>query len=150
MYVMASEEELGYLEVPMNVSHPKMLSPWHTFSPEVLYWAARLTHSIWNPKEIYITENGCATSDVVDSDGKVFDADRVMYLRNAMGQLQRATAEGVPVKGNFVWSAFDNLEWTGGYGTRFGLIHVDFETQKRTPKMSAAWFKEAARCNAVV
>jgi beta-glucosidase len=150
MYVMASNEKLGYSEVPMNVSHPKMLSPWHTFSPEVLYWASRLTHSIWHPKEIYITENGCAASDVVDSDGRVFDADRVMYLRSAMGQLQRATTEGVPVKGNFVWSAFDNLEWTGGYGTRFGLIYVDFETQKRTPKMSAAWFKEAARCNAVV
>ncbi|MGH7493964.1 MAG: family 1 glycosylhydrolase [bacterium] len=57
---------------------------------------------------------------------------------------------GVPVKGNFVWSAFDNLEWTGGYGTRFGMVYVDFKTQKRTPKLSAAWFKEAARRNAVV
>ncbi len=150
MYVMASEDESGYKEVPMNVSHPKMQSPWHTFSPEVLYWAPRLTHSIWNPKEIYITENGCAASDEVSSNGEVFDADRVMYLRSAMGQLQRATSEGIPIKGNFVWSAFDNLEWTGGFGTRFGLVHVDFKTQKRTPKLSAAWFKEAAWQNAVV
>jgi len=73
-----------------------------------------------------------------------------MYLRNVMTQLQRATNEGVPVKGNFVWSAMDNLEWTGGYGTRFGLVYVDFKTQKRSPKLSATWFREAARQNAVV
>ncbi len=91
-----------------------------------------------------------ATRDQVAPDGEVYDVDRVMYLRNVMAQLQRATAEGVPVKGNFVWSAFDNLEWTGGYGTRFGLVHVDFATQKRTPKLSAAWFKEASARNAVV
>lgn len=150
MYVRASTNEKGYEEIPMNNSHPKMGSPWHTFSPEVLYWAARLTDELWHPKAIYITENGCATSDVIDENGEVFDEDRIMYLRNSMGQLQRATSEGIPVKGNFVWSVFDNLEWTGGYGTRFGLIYVDYETQQRIPKLSAAWFKEAARCNAVV
>lgn len=73
-----------------------------------------------------------------------------MYLRAVMGNLSRAIAEGVPVRGNFVWSAFDNLEWTGGFGTRFGLVHVDFDTQVRTPKMSARWFREAARQNRVV
>ena len=150
MYVMASDDELGYKEAPISISHPKMSSPWHTFSPEVLYWAPRLTHSIWKPKAIYITENGCAADDEISDDGKIYDTDRIMYLRNAMGQLQRATAEGIPVKGNFVWSAFDNLEWTGGFGTRFGLVHVDFETQKRTPKLSASWFNKAAQHNAVV
>jgi beta-glucosidase len=150
MYVMASEHAPGYRQVPMNVSHPKMFSSWHTFSPEVLYWAPRLTHSIWKPKEIYITENGCAASDELAADGSVYDTDRVMYLRNGMFNLQRATAEGIPVKGNFVWSAFDNLEWTDGYGTRFGMVYVDFKTQKRTPKLSAAWYQEAARRNAVV
>jgi beta-glucosidase len=107
-------------------------------------------NSLWKPKEIYITENGCAASDKMGPDGNIYDADRVMYLRNVMTQLHRATAEGVPVKGNFVWSAMDNLEWTGGYGTRFGLVYVDFNTQKRTPKLSATWFREAARQNAVV
>jgi beta-glucosidase len=57
---------------------------------------------------------------------------------------------GGPVDGYFQWSAQDNFDWMDGYGTRFGLIHVDFGTQKRTPKLSAAWFKEAARQNAVV
>ena len=83
-------------------------------------------------------------------DGKVYDSDRLMYLRNGMMHLQRATSEGVPVKGNFYWSSMDNFEWTDGFGTRFGLVNVDFKTQKRTPKLSAKWFKEASARNAVV
>jgi beta-glucosidase len=81
-----------------------MFSSWHIFGPEVLYWAPRQLQSIWNAKEIYITENGCAASDVIAADGNVYDSDRVIYLRNSLAQLQRATAEGVPVEGNFVWS----------------------------------------------
>lgn len=150
MYVLASDHAPGYREIPFNVSHPKMFSSWHTFSPEVLYWGPRLLHSIWQPKAIYITENGCAARDEVAADGKVYDTDRVMYLRNGMTQLQRAIAEGVPVKGNFVWSAMDNLEWTAGYGTRFGMVYVDFKTQQRIPKLSATWYKTAALRNAVV
>jgi len=150
MYVTASSDARGYKQVPMNESHPKMFSSWHSFSPEVMYWGPRMVNALWNPKAIYITENGCAASDKIAEDGNVYDPDRVMYLRNVMAQLQRATAEGIPVKGNFVWSAMDNLEWTNGFGTRFGLVYVDFQSQKRIPKLSAAWFKEAARRNAVV
>jgi beta-glucosidase len=73
-----------------------------------------------------------------------------MYLRNGMMHQQRATAEGIPLKGSFYWSTMDNFEWTAGYGNRFGLVYVDFKTQKRTPKLSARWFHEAARRNAVV
>jgi beta-glucosidase len=73
-----------------------------------------------------------------------------MFLRNHLGALQRATAEGVPVEGYFHWSAQDNLEWTQGFGNRFGLVYVDFATLERTPKLSAGWFREAARRNAVV
>jgi beta-glucosidase len=127
-----------------------MLSAWHVFDPEVLYWAPRLVHSIWGARSIYITENGCAASDVVSEDGRVDDSDRVMFLRAYLAQLQRATAEGVPVDGYFHWSAQDNLEWIDGYGNRFGLIYVDFQTQRRIPKLSAAWFREAARRNTLV
>jgi beta-glucosidase len=106
--------------------------------------------SIWGARSIFITENGCAAADVVATDGKVYDSDRVMFLRAYLGQLQRATAEGVPVDGYFHWSAQDNFEWMDGFGNRFGLVYVDFDTLERKPKLSAEWFQEAARQNAVV
>jgi beta-glucosidase len=150
LLVMASDQPPGYREVPFNVSHPKMFSAWHRLAPESQYWSPRLLHALWKPQEIYITENGCAASDAVAADGNVYDSDRLMYLRNGMMHQQRATAEGIPLKSNFVWSAMDNFEWTDGYGTRFGIVYVDFKTQKRMPKLSAAWFREAAARNAVV
>jgi beta-glucosidase len=150
LYVVPDDGPTGYKEVPINASHPKMQSSWHLYDPEVMYWAPKQVHSLWGANSIYITENGCAALDVVADDGKVYDSDRVMFLRGCLGALQRATAEGVPVDGVFVWSAQDNFEWTAGYGNRFGLVYVDFETLERKPKLSAEWFKEAARQNAVV
>jgi beta-glucosidase len=149
-YVAPSEEPPGYRDIPLNASHPKMKSAWHVLDPEVMYWAPRQMQSIWGARSILITENGCAAADVVADDGKVYDSDRVMFLRACLGQLQRATAEGVPVDGYFHWSAQDNLEWRDGFGNRFGLVYVDFDTQQRIPKLSAEWFREAARQNAVV
>jgi beta-glucosidase len=149
MYVEPSEPP-GYREIPVNASHPKMQASWHVLDPEVMYWAPRQMQSIWGATSIYITENGCGASDEVAADGRVYDSDRVMFLRSMLGQLQRATAEGVPVDGYFLWSAQDNFEWGDGYGTRFGLIHVDFETLERRPKLSADWFRAASRANAVV
>ena len=73
-----------------------------------------------------------------------------MFLRAYLTQLQQATADGVPVKGYFQWSLMDNFEWSAGYGNRFGIVYVDFETQKRTPKQSVFYFREAAARNAVV
>ena len=77
--------------------------------------------------------------------GHVYDTGRVMYLRNYLTQLPRAVAEGVPVKGYFLWSLLDNFEWADGYDKRFGIIFVDFVTQKRTPKLSATFYKEVIR-----
>ena len=71
-------------------------------------------------------------------------------LRTTTARRLRHAADGVPVKGYFHWSMMDNFEWMAGFGNRYGLVYVDFETQKRTPKLSAAWFREAARRNAVV
>jgi beta-glucosidase len=149
LYVEPSGEPSGYREIPINASHPKMHSSWHLVDPEVMYWAPRLVQSLWDPKSIFITENGCAALDVVAEDGRVYDTDRVMFLRACLGQLQRATSEGVPVDGYFLWSAQDNFEWIWGYGDRFGIIYVDFETLQRTPKLSAEWFRQTARQNAV-
>lgn len=150
VYVVPSDGPLGYREIPINGSHPKMHSSWHILDPEVMYWAPRQVKSLWDAKSIYITENGCAALDVVSDDGQVYDSDRVMFLRACLGQLQRATAEGVPVDGFFLWSAQDNFEWAAGFGNRFGIVYVDFETLERTPKLSAEWFREAALQNAVV
>ena len=150
VYVQPSGEPPGYRVVPFNASHPKMHASWHILAPEVMYWAPRQVQSLWGAQSIFITENGCAAADVVSGDGKVYDSDRVMFLRGCLEQLQRATSEGVPVAGYFHWSSQDNFEWVNGFGDRFGLIYVDFDTQKRTPKLSAQWFQEAARHNAVV
>jgi beta-glucosidase len=150
VYVLAADEPPGWREVPFARAHPKMFNSWLTLGPEAIYWAPKFVQSLWGAKEIFITENGCASDDVIAGDGKIYDTDRIMYLRAYLTQLQRATADGVPVKGYFQWSTMDNFEWINGYGERFGLVHVDFQTQKRTPKLSAAWFREAARRNAVV
>jgi beta-glucosidase len=150
VYVRPSDEPAGYSAIPFNASHPKMQASWHIFAPEVMYWAPRQVQSLWGAESIFITENGCAASDVLSGDGKVYDSDRVMFLRACLEQLQRATSEGVPVDGYFHWSSQDNLEWVDGFGNRFGLIYVDFKSLERTPKLSAKWFREAARQNAVV
>ncbi|HEX4592526.1 MAG TPA: GH1 family beta-glucosidase [Gemmataceae bacterium] len=148
-YVLAGDTTPGYRLVPFNKSHPRMAAPWHLLGPEALYWGPRHVARLWAVNEVYITENGCAADDHVAADGNVYDTDRVMFLRNYLTQLQRATADGVPVGGYFLWSPFDNFEWANGYSLRFGLIHVDYATQKRRPKLSAAFYQEVIARNAV-
>jgi beta-glucosidase len=112
-------------------------------------WVPRHVAKLWNVKSIYITENGTSGSDQPAPDGTVYDVDRIMYLRNYLTQLQRATSEGVPVLGYFLWSLMDNFEWSDGYEQRFGLYRVDFDTKRRTPKLSASFYRETIARNAV-
>jgi beta-glucosidase len=93
---------------------------------------------------LYITENGAAFDDVVEHDG-VHDADRIAYLDGHLRSCAQAIGHGVPLKGYFVWSLLDNFEWSFGYGPRFGIVHVDYATQRRTPKDSAHWYAEVVR-----
>jgi beta-glucosidase len=146
-YVRAIAAAPGFEVIPFAKSHPRMASSWQFFGPEALYWAPRHLQKIWKVKEIYVSENGCGADDAPARDGIVYDSDRIMFLRSYLEMLQRATAEGVPVRGYFLWSLFDNFEWTDGYSTRFGLIHVDYATQKRTPKLSAAYYSDVIRRN---
>ena len=118
--------------------------------PEAMYWAPRHVAKLWNVKSIYITENGTSAADQPTADGNVYDIDRIMYLRNYLTHLNRATSEGVPVDGYFLWSLMDNFEWSDGYEKRFGLYRVDFQTQRRTPKLSASFYREVIKRNAVV
>lgn len=146
-YVRADSGPRGYAIAKPPESFPHMYSDWITVGPEALYWTPKLATKLWNLKEIYITENGTSSADVLTADGQVYDSDRIMYLRNYMTQLQRAVSDGVPVKGYFLWSLLDNFEWADGYGKRFGIVYVDFKTQKRTPKLSYAYYKDVVRRN---
>ncbi|PWC34092.1 GH1 family beta-glucosidase [Azospirillum sp. TSO35-2] len=91
---------------------------------------------------IYVTENGYGTKapETPDADGRVVDADRLAYLQAYIAAMAEAKARGADVRGYFVWSLLDNFEWGGGYGTRFGIVRVDFTTQARIPKESARWY----------
>ncbi len=148
-FVMADGSRAGFTPVPPPASYPHMFSPWLSVGPEGLYWSPKLASTLWKIPAIYITENGCSSADVLNSKGEVLDSDRVMFLRNYLTQLQRAASEGVPVKGYFLWSLLDNYEWADGYDKRFGITYVDFQTQKRTPKMSAALYKAIIARNAL-
>jgi beta-glucosidase len=97
--------------------------------------------------EIMITENGVPVPDGQDFDGRVRDERRIRYLRNHITQIYRAICDGVPVKGYFHWSLMDNFEWALGFGQRFGLVYVDFNTQKRTIKDSGRWFSGVIQQN---
>ncbi|MBF0129469.1 MAG: beta-glucosidase [Alphaproteobacteria bacterium] len=90
---------------------------------------------------VYITENGCG-GGAADEAGQVNDQHRINYLRVYNKAMLEAIGMGADVRGYFVWSLLDNFEWGSGYGQRFGLIHVDFETQRRTPKASARWYAD--------
>jgi beta-glucosidase len=92
---------------------------------------------------VYITENGCSTEDTPDADGRVHDAARIDYLDGHLRAVYQATAQGVDVRGYFTWSLMDNFEWAEGYGQRFGLVRVDFDTLARIPKDSYHWLRDA-------
>uniref|UniRef100_UPI0035CBF041 GH1 family beta-glucosidase n=1 Tax=uncultured Sphingomonas sp. TaxID=158754 RepID=UPI0035CBF041 len=140
----------GYEILPHLADSPRMASPWLYVTPEVLYWSIRTVGDLWKPKALFISENGCSADDPVAKDGKVYDADRILYLRNYITHMHRAVREGYPINGYFLWSLMDNFEWEDGYGKRFGIHHVDFQTQKRTPKLSADWYRELIRSGKLV
>jgi beta-glucosidase len=148
-YVVATDRAPGFAVLPFPASFPHMNSDWLRIGPETIYWVPRLAAKIWNIDTIYITENGTSAADEPAADGNVYDTDRIMYLRNYLTQLQRATSEGVPVRGYFLWSLMDNFEWIFGFEKRFGLYHVDFDTQLRTPKLSVSFYRNVIAQNAV-
>jgi beta-glucosidase len=98
----------------------------------------------------YVTENGAAFEDPSPADGVVHDPQRVAYYDGHIRTIASALAEGVPLKGYFAWSLLDNFEWGFGYDRRFGIVHVDFKTLKRTLKQSALWYKNVIQANGVV
>jgi beta-glucosidase len=98
---------------------------------------------------ILITENGAAFDDMVVN-GHVHDADRIRFLHDHLAAVSRAIKAGVDVEGYYLWSLLDNFEWESGYRPRFGIVHVDYETQRRTPKESALWYRDFVEAHRLV
>lgn len=113
---------------------------WEVYPP-ALYHVLKKFNEYEGIRKIIITENGAAFPDTV-TNGKVYDIKRTHYIQDHLEQILKAKNDGLNVEGYFVWSLTDNFEWAEGYNARFGLIHVDFETQKRTIKNSGLWFKD--------
>jgi beta-glucosidase len=114
--------------------------------PDVLYWGGKFFYERYK-KPLVITENGTCITECLSKDGKVRDPQRTEFIADHLEQVDRAIADGVPYAGYFYWSLLDNFEWHLGYKHRFGLVHVDYETGRRTVKDSGRYFAEVVREN---
>lgn len=121
---------------------------WEVY-PQGLYNILGRLHFDYGFPAIYITENGAAFADVVDSKGQVDDQERLSYIKRHIEMVKKAIEIGVPVKGYFAWSLLDNFEWAHGYSKRFGIVYVDYKTQQRTIKSSGKWYQEFILENSV-
>jgi beta-glucosidase len=134
--------------VPDPPNIPRSHYGW-AVTPDVLYWAPKFLFERYQ-KPIAITENGLANDDKPTSDGKVHDTERTVFLDAYLKSLRRASREGVPLKGYFRWSLLDDFEWTQGFSQRFGLIYVDYKTQKRILKDSAVRYTQIIRSQGAI
>lgn len=133
------------VEARLPEGHGVTMMQWPV-TPEALYWGPRFMHERYGVP-LFITENGMAAHDWLHTDGAVHDPSRIDFLRRYLLQLRRARGEGVDVRGYFQWSFMDNFEWTEGYAKRFGLVFVDYATQRRIPKDSFGWYRRVIATN---
>jgi beta-glucosidase len=115
-----------------------------------MYWGVRFAQEKYGPLPVYFMENGFSTPSDQPENIDRDDVTRIVFIRAYLRALHEAIAEGYPVKGYFLWSLMDSFEWISGYTCRFGLYHTDFETGERTPRLSAEWYREVVRRNALV
>lgn len=125
---------------------PQTLMGWEVYPPAI-YGVLKQFHERYQLKKIIITENGAAFPDKVENGG-IHDPQRIQFLQDYLGQCLRAKQEGIPLEGYFVWTFTDNFEWAEGYKPTFGLVHVDFQSQRRIPKDSAYWYAHFLKGNA--
>src|SRR5919201_1308400 len=131
-------------EGPQFVRDPEALHTdmgWEVY-PDGLHAVLARVADEYAPAAIYVTENGAAFGDVRGHDGHIHDPERTAYLESHIDAVARAVADGVPVKGYFVWSLLDNFEWAHGYSKRFGIVYVDYPTLERVPKDSFYWYRD--------
>jgi beta-glucosidase len=132
---------------PMRVRGPTTALGWEIY-PACVYEVLKLAQE-YTSIPLFITENGAAFEDHVHADGSIDDSERIAYLRAHLAEAHRAIQDGINLQGYLVWSLLDNFEWEQGYDPRFGLVHIDFDTLKRTPKRSAYWYRDVITRNAV-
>lgn len=149
-YVRAGRDGQPHETLALPAHYPRADSPWLAIVPQSIYWAPRLCAELYGHRSIYITENGCGFDDEPVLGGEVLDLHRRDHVRAHLRELQRAIADGVPLDGYFLWSFIDNYEWEDGYARRFGIVHCNFETQVRTPKLSAGWYADVIRTRRIV
>ena len=149
-YVRAGRDGKPYEALALPAHYPRADSPWLNIVPQAIYWATRLCHELYGHRSIFITENGCGYDEEPVVGGEVLDLHRRDFLRGHLREVHRAIADGVPVDGYFLWSFIDNFEWEDGYRRRFGIVHCDFETLARTPKLSARYYADVLRTRTIL
>ena len=122
---------------------PKTGTDWPV-TPKAFYYGIKFLTERY-PLPLYITENGMGCHDNIASDGRVHDNDRITFLDSYIGAMQKAMDEGADVRGYFLWTFLDNFEWSDGYKQRFGIVYVDYKSQKRIVKDSAFWYREVIK-----
>lgn len=135
-----ASENGAYIIVEPPENSPRTAMGW-PITPKSLYWGPRFLTERYN-LPFYISENGAAMPDELTADGKIHDADRIDFLSSYLSELERASDDGVDVRGYFLWSFMDNFEWAKGYEPRFGIVYTDYKTMQRIPKDSAYWYKQ--------
>ncbi len=146
--IIRADSRGGWEEVSSEDGHPLTTMKWKLM-PECLYWGPRFFYERYK-LPIVITENGMANTDWVQLDGHIHDTQRVDFITRYLRCYRQAIADGVEALGYFHWTLLDNFEWNEGYSQRFGIIYVNFETQERTLKDSALWYKEIIAGNGTV
>lgn len=126
--------------VPKYEGFPRTALKW-PITPGVMNWGLRFLYERYQ-LPIYVTENGLSCNDKVYLDGKVHDPERIDFLHRYLIEMEKAVQEDIPILGYFQWSLTDNFEWHSGYSERFGLVYVDYPTQKRIIKDSAYWYSD--------
>ena len=138
-----SDGKGGFSFAPRAVGAAKTAIQW-SVTPECLRWGPCFLYERYGCP-VFITENGMSAHDAVSMDGKVHDPNRIDFLHRYLLELEKAIDDGADIRGYFLWSFMDNFEWAKGYTDRFGIVYVDYETQKRIPKDSAYWYRDWIR-----
>ncbi|MBV8485296.1 MAG: beta-glucosidase [Verrucomicrobia bacterium] len=143
--VADSQAAFGFREVPPPDKVPKTAMGWEIRPASFTDTLMAIKDRYLKLPPLYISENGAAFVDTVESDGSINDHERTEYIQKHLSAVAEARNAGVDIRGYFVWSLLDNFEWAYGYDPRFGLVHVDYATQQRTPKASFRWYQQFVR-----